>query len=240
MGTAFAFPLSASNFCNHLTDKTNEDSAAMIRRRSFWIAGSFLIAAAFCATLCCPPWSTTSSRAADPPVKPTPIPNAAKPDESSAPAKDVQVELKKLQDELKQVRDLLPDQSHAMKDVSYHFVNLKFAGDEENWPLALFYWGETRSHLRWAVKLKPIRKDSAGREIDLPKILEALETTPLADLKKAIDGKNRTQFDAAYRATIEGCYACHKASDKPYLHPKIPDQPETKVINFDPAADWPK
>jgi hypothetical protein len=176
------------------------------------------------------------SRAADPPVKPTPIPNAAKPEGVA----DAAEEIAKLKAEIKEMRELLPDQSHAMKDVSYHFTNLKFAADEENWPLAQFYFGETQQHLRWAVRLKPIRKDNLGREIDLKKILEALETTPMAQLKKAIDAKDRVQFTAAYRATLEGCYACHKASDKPYLHPKIPEHPETQIINFDTKADWPK
>jgi cytochrome c553 len=38
---------------------------------------------------------------------------------------------------------------------------------------------------------------------------------------------------------LEGCYTCHKASDKPYLRPRIPEAPEAKIINFDPAAVWP-
>ena len=29
----------------------------------------------------------------------------------------------------------LPDQSHAMADVGYHFANLWFAADKQNWPL---------------------------------------------------------------------------------------------------------
>src|SRR6266542_1859369 len=32
-------------------------------------------------------------------------------------------------------------------------------------------------------------------------------------------------FTRAYRLTLEGCYSCHKASDKPYLRPRIPEQP---------------
>ncbi len=180
-------------------------------------------------------------RAADPLVKPTPIPNAAKPEGAPplvASAEDAQI--KKLTEEIKRLRELLPDQSHAMQDVSYHFTNLKFAADAENWPMAQFYLGETQQHLRWAVRLKPIRKDNAGREIDLKKILEALETTPLAQLKKAILAKDREQFTMAYKATLEGCYACHKAADKPYLRPKLPEHPETQIINFDPKSDWPK
>ncbi|MDE2507185.1 MAG: hypothetical protein KGM43_08250, partial [Planctomycetota bacterium] len=54
--------------------------------------------------------------------------------------------------EVKALRDLIPDQAHIMADVGYHFTNLWFAGDAENWPLADFYLSETKSHLRWAVR----------------------------------------------------------------------------------------
>ena len=48
---------------------------------------------------------------------------------------------------LKALEDLIPDQAHIMADVADHFTNLWFAGKSENWPLADFYLGETRSHL---------------------------------------------------------------------------------------------
>ena len=35
------------------------------------------------------------------------------------------------------------------------------------------------------------------------------------------------------------CYSCHKAADKPYLRPQVPTEPATRLINFDPKADWP-
>jgi len=39
---------------------------------------------------------------------------------------------------------------------------------------------------------------------------------------------------------LDGCYACHKASEKPFIHPQIPYQPDASIVNFDPKADWPK
>ena len=74
---------------------------------------------------------------------------------------------------------LVPDQAHIMADVGDHFTNLWFAGRAENWPLADFYLGETKSHLRWAVRRIPIRKDNQGREINLGDILEAFENSQL-------------------------------------------------------------
>jgi hypothetical protein len=138
------------------------------------------------------------------------------------------------------IKGKVPDQSHAMTDVAMHFSNLWFAGEKENWPLADFFWSETRSHLAWAVRIIPKRKDNAGREIDLPAILQALENSPLKDLGAAIKTKDRPAFEKAYRFTLEGCYGCHKAADKPYLRPQIPTTPALPIVNFDPQADWPK
>src|SRR5438552_19105324 len=42
---------------------------------------------------------------------------------------------------------VLPEQSHAMVDVGYHFANLWFSADKENWTLARYYLQEPRSHL---------------------------------------------------------------------------------------------
>lgn len=150
------------------------------------------------------------------------------------------VDLAALQAELAALKGQLPDQAHAMADAGYHFSNLWFAGQKQNWPLAKFYLDETRSHLNWAVRLKPVRKTAAGLDVDLRGILQAVENTQLADVRKAVEGRNTDKFAAAYRLTLEACYACHKASEKPYLRPQVPEHPETRIINFDPAATWPQ
>lgn len=134
---------------------------------------------------------------------------------------------------------LVPDQAHIMADVGYHFSNLWFAGQAENWPLADFMLAETKSHLRWAVRRIPIRKDNQGRDINLGNILEAFENTQLTQLKETIDRGDRAGFEAVYRESLTMCYSCHKAADKPYLRPQIPDAPDTRLLNFDPEADWP-
>jgi hypothetical protein len=145
----------------------------------------------------------------------------------------------KLEARIKALEGLIPDQAHIMADVGEHFTNLWFAGRAENWPLAEFYLGETKSHLRWAVRRIPIRKDNQGREINLTNILEAFENSQLTQLKQVIDRKDRPGFERLYKESLTVCYACHKASDKPYLRPQVPDQPATRVMNFDPKADWP-
>ena len=142
--------------------------------------------------------------------------------------------------EIEAIKGKLPDQSHAMQDVSYHFSNLWFAGKHENWDLANFYWSETRSHLHWAVRIIPVRKDNAGIEVKLVEILEGMENGPLKQLGQAIAAHDHSAFEKTYRTTMETCYGCHKAADKPFLRLQIPAQPESPIINFDAKADWPR
>ncbi len=159
--------------------------------------------------------------------------DAPAPAAAQSPARD------ELEARIKALEALIPDQAHIMADVGDHFTNLWFAGTAENWPLADFYLNETKSHLHWAVRRIPIRKDNKGRDIDLAKILEAFETSQLAQLKRTIDGKDKTGFERVYKESLTVCYSCHQAADKPYLRPRVPTEPETRIINFDPRANWP-
>jgi len=125
-----------------------------------------------------------------------------------------------------------------MADVGYHFANLWFAADKQNWPLADYYLGETRSHLSWAVRLHPVRQTKAG-EVDLKRILDAVDNSLLSEIGAAITNKDPSIFQIAYRQTIEGCYACHKACEKPFLRPQVPNAASVSILNFDPNAIWP-
>ena len=151
-----------------------------------------------------------------------------------------QSDLAVLRAEVETLKQKATDLAHVMVSVAYHFNNLWFAGQHDNWPLAQFYWNEVRSHLRWAVRVIPIRKDNSGQEIKLNEILEAFENSPMAQLQSAIKAKDHDQFLAAYKFSLESCYACHKAADKPFLHPQIPTHPAEPTINFNPEATWPR
>jgi len=136
----------------------------------------------------------------------------------------------KLRAEIETLKTLLPDQANAMMDVEYHMGSMWFAGRATNWPLMQFYLNETRSHLNWAVRLKPVRKDANNEDIDLKKILEALESTQLKELEGSIQAKDFRRFAAAYEATLAACYACHKASNKPELALQIPNEIPSRLI----------
>jgi hypothetical protein len=144
-------------------------------------------------------------------------------------------EIAALKAENERLKGLVPSQSHAMMDVAYHFTNLWFAAEHENWPLAQFYFNETRSHIRWAVRIVPVRRTAAG-EVKLEELFSAFDSSLLGALQKQIDAKDRKGFKAAYQAALGGCNGCHAASDKPFLHVKIPDQQEARIVDFTPQG----
>lgn len=154
---------------------------------------------------------------------------------SANPGRSVE-ELAVLRAEVERLKGMAPDQSHAMKDVAYHFANLWFAGKEMNWPLAEFYWSETRSHLRWAVRIIPVRKDPQGHEIRLSEILDPIEKASLQKVGEAIKVKDKALFSEAYKQMLESCYSCHLAAGKPFLKLQIPVQPEVPIIQFAPHS----
>lgn len=157
--------------------------------------------------------------------------SAATPPKSAEPTN----ELAALRAEVERLKGLVPDQAHAMKDVGYHYANLWLAAQKTNWPLAEFYWLETRSHLRWAVRIIPVRKDPQGNEVRLTEILDPIEKTSLQQVGDAIKENDGAKFTKAYRQMLDSCYACHLASGKPFLRLQIPQQPEAPIIKFEAA-----
>lgn len=162
------------------------------------------------------------------------------PPATPADSRKTSADLAALQADVARLKDVTPSQSHAMADVAYHFANLWFAAQARNWPLAAFYLDETRSHVRWTIRIRPVRKDPAGNPVDLKGIFDGIDNGVLTPLKQAIDAKDVAQFSVWYRRSLEACYGCHKASGKPYLRPMIPRLPPQAIVNFDPRASWPQ
>ncbi len=142
-----------------------------------------------------------------------------------------------LKEEVENLKRLLPDQAHAMSDVDYHFSNLWFAAQYANWPLAEFYLNETRAHLNWAVRMRPVRRLSNGAEIDLRTILQGVESSGIVDARTSISKRDLRGFEVAYRGTMMQCYGCHMASEKPYLRLRIPETPSTHMIDLRGRVD---
>ena len=155
---------------------------------------------------------------------------------ADAPAQPKPDDLTALKAEVDRLKGMVPDQSHAMMDVGLHYTNLWFAGEQENWPLAQFCFDETRSHLHWAVRIIPVRKNLKGEEIRLTEILGAIDATNMTTLGQTIAAKDKKQFEVAYRNMLDSCYACHLGADKPYLRLRVPEQPALPILDFAPKT----
>ena len=143
--------------------------------------------------------------------------------------------------EVAQLKLLVPSNSHIMMDVQWHWSNLWWAGKRKNWPLALYYFNETRGHIQWLIRKSPmIRNNAEGKDVDIAGIFDGVDTSSLAAVKMAIDAKDSVQFASTYRTMIESCYACHKSVGRPYLRPMIPTAQVQSIVNMDPAATWPQ
>jgi hypothetical protein len=162
---------------------------------------------------------------------PAPAASQAKPADLDTLAADVE-----------RLKALLPSNSHIMMDVQWHWTNLWFAGQAKNWPLAQFYFNETRNHIVWLTRKSPIIRSQGPEreEVNVAGIFDGVDTSSLADVKNAIAAKDSAKFAAAYRAMLESCYSCHKSVGRPYLRPMIPTAEVQSALTVDPNASWPQ
>jgi len=150
--------------------------------------------------------------------------------------------MESLPEEVARLKALVPSNSHFMMDVQWHWTNLWFAGQAKNWPLAQYYFNESRNHILWFIKKSPTLR-SAGpqkEEVNIQGIFEGIDTSSLTDVKNAIAKKDSVEFANTYKIMLESCYSCHKSAGRPYLRPQIPTAPMQSVINYDPNATWPQ
>jgi hypothetical protein len=166
-------------------------------------------------------------------AQPAPV---AAPTAESTPDKDLEA----LKADVQILKDKAASASVAMADVSFHWLNLWFAGQAKNWPLASYYFSEARNHVRWLIRITPMPNGPDGQPVDLKGIFDAIDTGTFADVKDAIDKKDSARFATTYRAALESCYQCHKSVGRPYLRPQIPTTIPQTIVNFDPAAKWPE
>jgi hypothetical protein len=140
-------------------------------------------------------------------------------------------EIAALKAEMALVRGMLPAQAVAMIVAEYNFSNLWFAAHEENWALAEFFLSETRSRLRWSLRISPQRRISSG-QVELQPFLDVLEQNHLATIGESMQAQDIPAFETAYNNALNACYSCHVASEKAFLRLEIPSAPAGSLISF--------
>ncbi len=174
------------------------------------------------------------------PAQPAPAPAQAAAPQAPRPAPLPTMD--SLPAEVAHLKELVPSNSHIMMDVQWHWTNLWFAGQAKNWPLAQYYFNETRGHIQWLIKKSPTMRSSGPdrEEVNIEGIFGGIDTSSLADVKAAIEAKDSAKFAATYKTMLESCYSCHKSVGRPYLKPMIPKVQAQSILNMDPNANWPQ
>lgn len=149
--------------------------------------------------------------------------------------------MEELPQEVALLKQLIPTNSTIMMDVQWHWTNLWFAGKKRNWPLAQYYFNESRGHIQWLVRKNPtIRNNAEQKDVDLVGIFDGIDTSSLAMVKDAIEKKDGPTFDKNYKLMLESCYACHKAVGRAYIRPQMPTAQVQSMVNMDLTAAWPQ
>ena len=136
------------------------------------------------------------------------------------------------------LKSVLPTQGHTMKDVGDQWVNLWFAVQKKNWPLARYSFTEGRQQIRWTLAIRPERvlPPPSGATVDLRSLFRPMDMSTFAALQLAVEDEDTEAFVAAYKQSLTACHSCHTAVQMPYLRPTIPAVPPSSVLSFDPVA----
>ena len=130
-------------------------------------------------------------------------------------ADEILIDTGKGQLTLEQLGMIQPGMARIMPEIGARIWKLYYAGKAENWPLAKFQLKEAVNLMEIGVVLRPKYTDTMHTFIS-----EECEA-----VRKAIEAKDATAFQAAYDAMVEAANAYHVLYDKPFLRWKTPDQP---------------
>ena len=92
-----------------------------------------------------------------------------------------------------------PGLGTVMIEYSHRMAAVWFAGEAANWDFAHYQIIEMREIQETGEITRPARAPA----------LKSFESSFLDPLDQAIMSKNKTQFETAYNAAIQGCNSCH-------------------------------
>ena len=130
--------------------------------------------------------------------------------------------LRRQLDELKK-SSYHPELGEQMLLLQIRHARLWFAGEAGNWNLATFEVQELQEAFDAVVEQNP---DNANLQpLRLADVLPAMTRGPIADLRKAVDGKNKAAFEKAFDGLSAACTGCHHVAGNDMLviqRPKAP------------------
>ena len=87
---------------------------------------------------------------------------------------------------------------------------LWFAGIHDNWPLASYELEQIQEGLEDAVKYNPTHE---GVPEPLTVLVPRYTSSPMQQLRQAVEAKDRAAFEKAFDALTAGCNSCHETAN---------------------------
>jgi hypothetical protein len=110
-------------------------------------------------------------------------------------------------------------------------IKLGLAGSEHNWPYAAYELDQLRETLADVAEVLP-----KYRNLSIPDMIESTVKAPLAALSGAIQSKDDSQFNAAYKQLTAACNTCHRSYDRAEIAIQSPTVSSFPDQDFRPAA----
>ena len=111
---------------------------------------------------------------------------------------------------------------------------LWFAGQAGNWPLAAYEIDELEEGLADAATFHPTHKDAP---LPIPDLIDKMMKEPVAQLRRAVEAKDRARFDPAYDELTDACNRCHQATNFGFNRVTRPQSNPYSNQQFEGAAD---
>lgn len=124
-----------------------------------------------------------------------------------------------------------PELGDRMNTLARRFSAVWYAGRNGNKELAKYELHEMEEIIESVELLRPMENG-----VDVASVLAAVNETQLAAVEKAVEAGDVPAFEAAYKATMEACNACHVQSAHPFIRITIPEAPPVRNRLFTAEA----
>ena len=117
-----------------------------------------------------------------------------------------------------------------MGRLQYYVHKLGLAVSAQNRALQVYYAHEVEEVIE---KVEAIEEADG---VEIGKLVKVKLVPPFETLEGAVEAGDPGRIEAAYEGLLAGCNACHKASNRPYLHiVRSADNPYPQDFAFTPS-----
>ena len=110
-----------------------------------------------------------------------------------------------------------PTLADIMSTTQLRHLKLAYSGKVVNWPLAGYELGLIQQSFDEAARLYPVFNG-----LPLAELIKQESAPPLADLRRAIDAKNRDAFVQAFVKLTQACNRCHQEAKVGFIVIRVP------------------